>query len=156
MCLSNETPTPDLDFENRWGRHLRQQSFTSQIWSTFDEAVSTLVQISSVINCCDLNALNPSEEEFLTKSVERHKANYAKIAELFESLNKDEIGFGLDFIDRCWDRIVEEAKNAEDNKQHDRPICRDSLEALAGIESEWTTELATIRLLITQAELNSN
>ena len=67
----------------------------------------------------------------------------------------EHFALALDYLDRNWDRVVDEYDSVKANRAIEDPICMTPHLAIAGEESEHVQELAAIRLVILQAECSS-
>ena len=149
---SSLMPLPDTGFSSKWSDCIGLPVFSSQLVDGFDEAMAACIQVSAIITSCGLRDLHPDEEETLAKAIDSFKDKYQMVADAAQRTGADETALALDFLDRNWNRIIDELKAGDADRTVRDPLCMTVHLALAGDETEHAGEMAAIRVLMLQAE----
>ena len=152
---SSHMPFPDEDFAREWSDCIDKTIFSAILVETFDEAIAACMHVSAIIACRDLQDLHPEEDQILSKALDIFKKNRAIVANAAERTGTDHLAFALEYLDRNWNRIVDEFEAVKAGQAVEDPLCMTPHRAIAGDESKHAAELAATRLVILQAECSS-
>lgn len=146
--------TPDYDFADQWCDVLDQPILVSAGADAFDEALMALSEISAVVACRSLDNLRPSEEVFFERSLDSLRKARERLS-IFDKDGVDEFSYALQLIDDCYARVVAESGDQELDAHSEKPFWQEAFDALEGEHSEWTTQMAGLRVLLRQSEASS-
>ena len=152
---SSHMPLHDSDFVRDWSDCIDEPMFSSSLGTSFDAALVACMHISAIIASRGLQDLHPEEHEILSKAVDGFKRNYEIVANSYDLTKSEHSALALDYLDRSWNRVVDEFEDRKAGKQVKNPLCMTEYSAIAGNECEHAIELAATRLLMLQSECSN-
>ncbi len=152
---SSHMPLPDPDFVRKRSDCIDKPIFSSTLGEKFDEAIAACVHVSAIITCRGVKDLHPEEDEILAMAVDTFRRNREVVANTAGQTETEHFALALDYLDRNWDRVVDEYDSVKANQAIEDPLCMTPHLAIAGEESEHVQELAATRLVILQVECSS-
>ena len=152
---SSHMPLPDPDFAREWSDYIDKPIFSSTLGEKFDEAIVACMHVSAIITCLGVKDLHPEEEDVLAMAVHTFRRNRKIVANAAGQTETEHFVLALDYLDRNWDRVVDEYDSVKANRAIEDPLCMAPHLAIAGEESEHVQELAATRLFIVQTECSS-
>ncbi|WP_395173884.1 hypothetical protein [Roseibium alexandrii] len=156
MRPSSQMLLPDLDFAKKWSDHIPYQCLMSEISEAFDSGLAACTQISAIVNCRDIENLHPIEEETLSGAIDTFKEKQDVLRSTVDEDGPEIFLWALDYMEQTWNRIVEEFETLKSGSTVESPLCLEQIDALSGIESQSTAELAGARMLLRQAESHAS
>ena len=154
MLPTSHIPLPDHDFARKWAGSLNQPMLSSALLDSFKEAVEACLQVSAIINSRRIQDLHPDEEDILSRSRDIFTQRRAEIENAANQTETEHFALALDYLDRNWMRVSDEAKAVKSGQAVEAPLCMTPHLAIAGHGSEDVIDSATFRLVLLQAECN--
>ena len=155
MMSSQETVLPDVDFAEKWRRHIDHQFHSSFASDAFDKAMGACMQLSGVFSCRNLAEMNPKEEDVTEKIINDFRCSLKRLGELAAATELDEVDWALDKVDATWNQLIAEFEAVRDGDTVTSPLFEGIYAALSGQTNEWLDELAAVRMLLRQAEIRA-
>lgn len=152
MLQSSSLPLPDQDFSKNWEEHIALPFISSPILEKLDEALSACIQVSAIINCRNLDSLHPEEDRALSDAIEVASQSHEYLSKAAEQTGTEEILWAADYVSEYWSNVVNEFKAAKEGITVENPICNSPHQALGGQPDDRAVEMASVRILILQAE----
>ena len=152
MINTSHIPLPDQEFARKWADSLSQPMFSSALLDSFEEAVGACLQMSAIINSRRVQDLHPDEENVLshTRDIFMHRRAEIEIAAI--QTETEHFALALDYLDRNWMRVSDEAKAVKSGQAVEAPLCMTPHLAIAGHGGEDIVDSAAVRLALLQAE----
>lgn len=150
------SPLPDVDFAKKWQAHIDLPFLSSEISEAFEAAVAACIQISAIVNCCDLTNLHPEEEDVSLKVIDSFESKREIIETFAEKADLEEFNNALAYLDESWNQVVDEFEAAKTGQTISSPLWMSLYLPMAGEGNEKTFDLAYTRMLLLQAECRVN
>lgn len=145
----------DRDFATKWREYIDRPFLTSQIAERFDEALAACDQVSAIVACRDMKHLHADEDTALSRAVNAFERNNDLVNKAAIITGSEHLTWVHDYLNETWNLVVSEFEAAKSGQKVTEPLCLNSYSALSGQTSDQSTEIATARILILQAECSS-
>lgn len=152
MLQSSNIPLPDQDFRKNWEDHIALPFFSSPILEKLDEALAACIQVSAILACRKLETLHPEEESALSDAIDAASQSHEYLSKAADQTGTDEILRAADYLSEYWNNVVDEFEAAKEGKTVENPICNSPHQALSGQPDDRAIEMASVRILMLQAE----
>ena len=150
------SPLPDVDFAKKWQIHIDLPFLSAEISEAFDAAVAACIQVSSIVNCCDLTNLRPEEENVFLKVIDSFRSKREIIKNFAEKRDLEEFNNALAYLDKSWNQVVSEFEAAKTGQTISNPLWMGLYHPVTGKGNEKTLDLAVTRILLLQTECRVN
>ena len=155
LLSSQELRLPDVDFAKDWQEHIDLPFHFSEALEKFEKAMSACMQLSGIVNCRNLEEMNPEEQEITKKIIDNFESNRERLEEIAAGTGLEELDWFLNKVNSAWNQLVEENESVRDGKNVSSPLYEGIYSHFTGKESDWLIELAVARMLLVQAEISS-
>ena len=156
ILSSQELILPDVDFAKDWQEHIDHPFHSSDALEAFENAMCACMQISGIVNCRNLEEMNPEEQEITKKIIGSFESSRERLEEVAAGAGLEELDWFLNKVDSSWNQLVGENESARDGKTVSSPLYEGNYPALFEEESDWMNELAAARMLLVQAEISTD
>ena len=145
-------PLRDPEFAGKWAGALDQPIHSSMLLEKFEEAVDATLQVSAIVNSRGIQGLHPDEDDVLSRAIDTFKSRRAEIENAASQTETEHFALALDYLDRNWARLTDEASAVESDQPVQAPLCMTPHLAIAGHGGEDVVDIAAMRLALLQAE----
>jgi len=146
---------PDQDFVKEWTGHIDKPFYSSDVSDAFDKAMEACMHLSGIVNCRDLEKMNPAEEEVTENIIDDFKSSRKHLQEAASATGLEELEWALEKVDTTWGQLVEEYEAGKNGKAVSSPLFENIYAVLSQDENDWVNELAATRLLLQQAVIRT-
>jgi hypothetical protein len=113
------------------------------------------MQLSGIVNCRNLEEMNPEEEEVTEKIIDDFKGSREHLQESAGTTGLEELDWALEKVNTTWNRLVGEYEARKNGKAVSSPLYENAYAAFSGRGNDWVNELAAARMLLLQAEIHT-
>ena len=153
MLPSSSVPAlPDMNFAEEWKNYIDLPFLSPKLTEKFDKALESCVQLSSIIACRDLEQLHPEEDKVFSKAIEAFEKNSNAILAAAENTDSEYMAWAYDYLSQSWDQVVTEFEAVKAGQTVSEPFCIAPYAASSGQDTDQAVEIASIRMLLLQAE----
>ena len=110
------------------------------------------LQMSAIINSRGIQDLHPDEENVLSRALDTFTHRRAEIENAANETETEHFALALDYLNRNWIRVSDEAKAVESGQAVEAPLCMTPHLAIAGHGGADIVDSAAFRLALLQAE----
>ena len=156
LSSSKELILPDGDFAKDWQEHIDLAFHSSDALEVFEKAISACMQLSGIVNCRNLEEINPEEQKITEKIIDNFENNREHLEKIAAGTGLGELDWFLNIVNSTWNQLIEENESVRDGKTVSSPLYEGIYSVFSGKESDWLNELAVARMLLVQFEVNTD
>lgn len=151
----NNMVLPDQNFAKEWTGRIDKPFHSSDVSDAFDKAMSACMHLSGIVNCRNLEEMNPVEEEVTENIIDDFKSSRKHLQKIASATGLEELEWALDRVDFTWNQVVVEYEDGRNGKSISSPLFEHIYAVRSEDEYDWVKELLAARLLLQQAEIRS-
>ena len=81
------------------------------------------MQVSAIFACRDLQDLHPEEGEILSRALDSSERNREIVVNAADQPKTEHFALALDYLDRNWNRIIDEFESVKAGGGLEDPLC---------------------------------